>query len=199
LLVIDGSPGLPAGSIDAITNTLKSELPRSVSMRMAFFDAEAASGQKGGAEVRKSGSEILQVRPRTPLREVLASSISLFGSGAAAGDIVLIVHEESYPSSISAKRLVESAQQAEIGVYAILLAEPTENPGMVRRVGQAFRSAALWLVEGLLDEPRNPKRKTAALLKEIAEGTRGYTCAVTDETSANACAATIVSRLRDRE
>ena len=140
--------------------------------------------------------------PRMPLREALQICFAELAAlpPETAKVMVIIVHEESYPSWISAQRLVESARKAGARVYVISLAKrsSSERLGFLRRTERTLRDGMVWMIEGFIDVLLPPRCSTSNMLKNLSVLSGGRFCTARNEFAVLACADEIAAGIFER-
>lgn len=192
ILVADGTPGWQTQQVDKILDVLDAALVSSRELLVTRFDAEPMP-QRGFA-VRGRHQDLVVAQPRTSMRETMEIGLALLKETPSPHVMVVIAHEQFYPSSVPMSRLLELARRSDTRVHTIHLAsnhdQSMEHPRFVQRI----RNGAVWAVERLAFRERAfSSRDTARLMKSISDATGGTACVAEDERTGIACADMIVS------
>ncbi len=200
IIVAEGSSGWQGEAANDIVGELKAVLGSCHALQVARFDAGPAL--QLGFTVEGARRDLVMVRPRTPMREAMETAFALLISAPSPRTMVVIAHEQFYPTTVSTGRLLELSRRSETKVHTIHLVSNRDKGGVFRRLGRSLRNGIVWLVETLgLEERGYSARDTSRLLKRMADATGGNACvAAADEASgitcADAIAAEIVGRTR---
>jgi hypothetical protein len=173
---------------------LKAELGPCYTVREAWFDAEPALHSRFSMK----GDDSMLVRARTPMRDAMETGLARLIDAPRPRTMVVIAHEQFYPTAVSTGRLIELTRLSETKVHTIHLAS---NPGKRRlfhRFGASLRGGAVWLVETSMGERGYAHRDTARLLKLFADETGGSACEATGERVAHDCARAVAAKIVNR-
>ena len=113
--------------------------------------------------------------------------------------MVVIVHEQYYPSSLSKDRLLELARRSKTTVHTIHLSSTRETAGVSRKVRRLLSNGIVWLVETLgMQERGYSSLDTARVLKMMAEKTGGTACEISGEKTWTQCARAVAAEIAMR-
>ena len=113
--------------------------------------------------------------------------------------MVVIAHEQYYPSSLSKDRLLELARRSETTVHTIHLSSMRVTAGVCRKVRRSLGNGIVWLVETLgMQERGYSARDTARVLKMISDATGGTACEISGEKTWTQCARTVAAEIAMR-
>jgi hypothetical protein len=109
--------------------------------------------------------------------------------------MVIIVHEESYPSWVYTKWVMESVRQSGVRIYAISLAKRSsgERLGLFLRTGRALRDGMVWMIEGFMEALPPTRRSTSNMLKILSASSGGRFFTAGNEFAVLACAGEITA------
>lgn len=187
IVVMEGSPGQQGEAASKIVGTLKTVLGCRHALQVVRFDAEP--GLQSRLTVKGANRDLMAVEPRTPMREAIEAGLIRLITVSSPRTMVVIAHEQFYPTTVSKDRLLELARRSEAKIHAIYLASSRDKPGALRRFGRSLRNGIVWLVEVIILEERGySARDTSRLLKFMADATGGKYCVATDESSGIVCA-----------
>jgi len=175
ILVADGSSEWRGQAADRIVGELKAALGPCHALHVARFDAEPTL--QLGFAVRGTNRDLVVVRPRTPMREVMEAGFAQLMGVPRPHTMVVVAHEQFYPTTVSTSRLIELARRSQTKVHTIHLAPGRAKGGIFRRLGRSLRDGIVWVIEALaLEERGYSARDTARMLEVIADSTGGTTC-----------------------
>lgn len=187
ILVVDGSSQWPGQAANEIVAEFQAMLGPCHALQVARFDAEPVL--QHGISATGVNRDLVVVRPRTPMREAMEAGFARLIDVPSPHAMVVIAHEQFYPTSVSQGRLVELARRSETTVHAIHLASSRAQGGVFRRLRRWLGNGIVWLIETLaLEERGYSARDTAHLLKIMADATGGRSCTAADEQTRITCA-----------
>lgn len=194
IVVADGSSDWPAQAADSIVTRLKSRIGPCYMVEVARFNAGPAL--RLGFALKGSERDLVMVKPRVPLRDMMEEGLSSLIAYPRPRAMVVIAHAQTQPTSVSAGRLLELAQQSAIRVHTIHLASSHRERGVFRRLTQPANTGISHLAQKLGQaEAGYSASDTARLLKRVADGTGGTACSAEGETTQIACADAIAEDL----
>lgn len=197
VLVADGSSGWQGEAAIKIVDELNATLDSKRALREARFDAEPTP--QLGFTVKGARRDLVMVRPRTPMREAMETGFTWLITVPRPRTMVVIAHEQFYPTKVSTGRLIELARRSGTKVHTIHLASSRGEAGVFRHLGRSLKNGIVWFAEVLvLDERGYSARDTERLLKLMADSTGGKECVAADERSGIACADAIAGELVGR-
>lgn len=194
ILVADGGSGWPGQAANEIVAELRAVVGSCHGLQLARFDAEPVL--QHGFSVSGANRDLVVVRPRTPMREVMEAGLVRLRAAPPPRTMVVIAHEQFYPTTVSVHRLIELARRSETRVYSIHLASKRSGGGGFRRLGRSLRNGIVYLVEALgLEERGYSARDTERLFRVMAEATGGKLCIAAGERAAIDCAKLVASEI----
>jgi hypothetical protein len=116
----------------------------------------------------------------------------------AAGQrtMIVIAHEQFYPSAMSSGRLVELARLSNATIHTVEVQGAPARSGAFRRFGGALRDGLIWLFEAIgEDEHGYSAAHTARLLKRLSAETGGQSCVVRGDSKPGRCLEIVTARL----
>jgi hypothetical protein len=196
VVVADGSRSWSGVEADATVEQLQFELDSKWSVHVARFDSERT--QDGDLVVAGSNRDLVQVRPRTPMKEAIALTLNDPAVRDRVSAMVVIAHAQVTPTYVETDRLIESLRRSGIQVYAIHLSG-RKRPSAFRRLGYAVTAGTVWIIQALIEEDREAQssKTTAGTLKFMSGETGGLSCAAPDRRAALGCAETIATRINE--
>lgn len=133
-----------------------------------------------------------------PMRDTMEASLVQLLDALSPRTMVVIAHEQFYPSSVSTG-LLELARLSKTRVHTIHLPSRRERVGMLGRIGRSLRNGTVWLIENLAVEERGySARDTARLLKIMADSTGGTACVAGGERTFGECARAVAAEIGSR-
>jgi len=194
VVVVDGTSEWPGRAANRIVGELKLELGSRHPLQVARFDAKPAP--QLGFTVKGANRDLVKVRPRTPMREAMAAGFARLISAPNPRTMVVIAHEQLYPTTVSTDGLIELARRSGTKVHTIHLASNRAQGGVPRRLGRSLKNAIVWLVEALVLKERGySSRDTARLLKAMADATGGKACVAGGERTGSDCAKSVAAEI----
>jgi hypothetical protein len=192
ILVADGSPGWESQQADKILGELNALLDSSPALQVASYDAEPMS--EPGFAVSGANRDLVMVKPRTPMRDAMEMGFALLMEAPRPHTMVVIAHEQFYPTSVSTSRLLELARRSEARVHTIFLTSSPDQARASCRLGRHLRSGVVWVVERIaLRQRAYSVRDTSRFLKAMSDATGGTSCVAEDERTGIACADVIAT------
>ena len=190
VVVVDGSSAWPGQAANKIIDQLAALLGPGFRLAVARFDAEPALQR--GFSVRPRNRELVVVRPRTPLREAMEEGFLWLMDAHRPHLMIVIAHDQFYPTTLSEGRLLELARSSQTTVHAIQLSSDRSRGGASRRPVSWLKNAAACLVERVaLRERSYSTRDTGRLLNGMASATGGNICIAKGEQGGIDCASSI--------
>ncbi len=197
ILVADGSSNWAGEAANRVVGEFKALLGSCHPLQVARFDAEPVL--QHGFSVTGANRDLVVVRPRTPMREAMEASLARLIDAPRPHTMVVLAHEQFYPTTVSTGRLLELARRSETQVHTIHLLSSRERVGVFRRLGRSLRNGIIWLVEALgLEERGYSARDTARLLQVMVDATGGQACVTGDERTGIDCARLIAAEIVSR-
>jgi hypothetical protein len=194
ILVADGSSEWPGQAVNRIVGELKAALGSCHALQVARFDAEPTL--QLGFTVRGTNRDLVVVRPRTPMREVMEAGFAQLIGVPSRHIMVIMAHEQFYPTTVSTSRLIELARRSETKVHTIHLASGRAESGIFRRLGRTLRDGIVRLIKALgMEERGSSPRDTERLLQVMADATGGKACIAADEHTRIECARSIAAAI----
>jgi hypothetical protein len=197
IVVSEGSSGWAGQSAEKIIGDLKSLTGSCHALEVIRFDAEPAL--QHGFLITGARRDLVVVRPRTPMKDTMEVAFAGLMHSPTPHTMVVIAHEEFYPSSVSKGRLLELAHHSETTVHTIHLSSRRERIGAFRRLVRSLRNGAVWVVGRVGLEVRGySARDTARLLESMAGATGGTACAIGEQQTSADCATIIAAEIVGR-
>jgi hypothetical protein len=194
ILVADGGAEWPGQAASRIVGRLRALLGSCHALQIARFDAEPVL--QHGFSMSGDSRDLVVVKPRTPMRGAMEWGFVRLLAAPGARTMVVIAHEQFYPTTVSVDRLIELARRSETKVHSIHLASVQCRGGVFRRLGRSLRSGIARLAETLaLEERGYSARDTERLLNLMAEATGAKACIAAGERTAIECAEAIASEI----
>jgi hypothetical protein len=194
ILVADGSSDWPGQAASRIAGELKVELDSCRRLEMARFDAGPVL--ETSFAVTGENRDLVMVKPRTPMREAMETGFLWLIDAPSPHTMVVIAHDQFYPTSLSPDRLLDLARRTETKVHTIHLESTPTRREVFRRLGRSLRQRLVWGVEVLgLGERGYSPADTARLLKVMADATGGKTCVATGERAGIDCARLVATEI----
>src|SRR5581483_1116085 len=176
VLVVDGSSAWPGQAANRISDQLVALFGPRVRLAVARFDTEPTL--QSGFSVRPQNRELVVVRPRTPLREAMEEGFVWLMEAHRPHFMIVIAHDQFYPTSTSKGRLLELARSSDTRVHAIQLSSDRSAEGGSRRPVSWLKSATAGLLERVaLRERSYSTRDTERLLDALTDAQGGNDCA----------------------
>lgn len=192
VLVADGNSEWSGQAASRIVDELKLELGVCLRLEVARFDAAPVLQHRFA--VKGVNRDVIVVKPRIPMREVMEAGFNWLIDTPGPHTMIVIAHEQFYPTTVSQGRLLELARCTRTIVHTIHLASTSTRSGVFRRLGRSLRNEAVWTSEVLgMGEGGYSARDTARLLKVIADGTGGKACVANGERAAIDCARSVAA------
>ena len=195
-VAVDATPGWYSRAIGSVLRPADPGRDPHLSARFAAFDQE-----REGPQPEFSGAEVLQMPPETPLREVVDACIGQLAGAAPESlrGVIVVAHEESFPSWMTAKELMESAEKSRVRIHAISLARRNagKRENVFQRAGRALVEAVCWLGDGVLEGSSHSRSDTTDMLKRLADSTGGRFCPAASESDIVECADGISAAIRN--
>jgi hypothetical protein len=193
IVVADGSRAWQGQTAKQAVVALKAELGPCYAVREAWFDAEPALHHRF-----RNQSEQPMVTARTPMRDAMEAGLARLIDAPRPHTMVVIAHEQFYPTAVSTSRLLELTRGSETRVHTIHLASGPGKRGLFRRFGASLRGGAVWLVETSMGERGYANRDTARFLTLLADESGGSACEASCERAAYDCAKSIAAEIMNR-
>jgi hypothetical protein len=194
ILIADGSDGWVGQTANAIIGEITASLGANHVLQVVRFDAEPVLQNE--ACMRGSDLDSFFIRPRTPMRDTMEAAFARRLDAPGPRTVVVIAHEQFYPSSVSTDRLLDLARRSEATVHTIHLSSTRETSGVSRKVRRSLSNGIVWLVETLgMQERGYSARDTARLLKIMADATGGTSCETNGELTWTHCARTVAAEI----
>jgi hypothetical protein len=197
-VVTDGGAGMQGHDADRQGGHFEPAPGSCQAVRVLRFDAEPASA----AEVSVEGmnADLVVLRPRTPMREAIVSGIEWLKDMPEPHTMIVIAHEQFYPTAVSADDLVKLAYDTQTTIHTVHIASRQRSGGILRRLGRALKDSSTRLAEATEeDEHSDSSFSTARLLKRLAGATGGHACAAADGVGEAACQDSIASATGNSE
>jgi len=195
VVVADARSDWHGVATNRIVTELTAKLGRSQSVQVVRFDAEPAFQNE--QTVEGANRDLIVVRPRMPLKEVIEKGLLALITIPGPRTMIIVGHDQLYPSIVSADRLWDLARQWEIQVHTIYVGSNGKEIG-VRRLGRGMRN----LFKPDSKEPGESARDTRRFLRLMADVTGGEACVANDGATGIAAAdaiATEVLKIPGRE
>jgi len=197
IIVAEGSSGWQGETANKIVGELKAALGSCQALQVVRFDAEPAG--QADFTVEGANRDLVMLKPRTPMRDAMETGFTRLAAAESSRTMVVMAHEQFYPTAVSTGGLFKSAQISETTVHTIHLASSRDDGGVFRRLGRTLKNGVVWLVEALITEDRRySARDTSRLLKRMADATGGKACVAADEPSGIACVDAIAAEIASR-
>jgi hypothetical protein len=195
VIVADGSRSWSGVEADATIDQLRREFGSKWSLHVARFDADTLQGES--LKVGGLNRDLVQVRPRTPMKEAIALTLDGIAVRERVAAMVVIAHAQISPTYVRTDRLIELLKRSEIPLYTIHLSDRQKRPGALRRLGHVVTGGTVWIVQALIEEDREAQsaKTTARTLRSMSSETGGLSCAAPDRGAALGCAETIATRI----
>ena len=199
IVVADGNAGWQGAAANGVVEELKAGLDSCHELRVARFDAEPQL--HFGFTVEGDNRDLIEVRPHTPMAEVMEWAFNFLMDTPRPRTMVVIAHEQFYPSMVSPARLLGLARRSETTIHTIHLTAPKEHIRLFPRLGRAIRNGAGRLFDAFVveDELSYSAVETARMLKEIADATGGKACVTDRERTGIDCAQSITAEILSPE
>lgn len=192
IVIADAAPGRESQESIKILGELNAKLDSSPALQVASYDAEPMSEQ--GFAVGGANRDLVMLRPRTPMRDAMEIGFAALMEAPRPHTMVVIAHEQFYPTSVSTGRLLELAQRSGARVHTILLTSSPDQATEGRGLGRHLRTGVVWVIERIaLRQRAYSVRDTARFLKTMSDTTGGKSCVAEDERTGMACAETIAA------
>jgi hypothetical protein len=188
LIVAQARPDWYGVATNRIAAQLTAVLGLRQSVQVIRFDAEPVLQQEQTIEGAKR--DLVVVRPATPLKDAMETGLLALIAIPAPRTMIIVAHDQLYPSILSDDRLWDLARQWQIQVDTIYLGSNNKETG-VRRLGRRIRGM-------FKPDPirGGSTRQTRSFLRLMADVTSGEVCVANDErtgiSAANAIAAQIL-------
>jgi hypothetical protein len=194
-LIVDGSSSWSGVAAGEIANRITSALGACQSVYIARFDADQPDSTGSGVD-HKTG--IISLPPRTPMKDAIAYSLEEIGKISGSHTVVVVAHDQFYPTLQSTSRLLSSAQQLKATAHTIHLESRGTKGNVFRRFGRALADGTIWVIEALSaqDAEAYSAGETASTLNQLAQGTGGKACIAIDRESGIHCANAIADQLK---
>ncbi len=138
----------------------------------------------------------LAVRPRRAMRDTMEIGFTWLQRAAGQRTMIVIAHEQFYPSAITSRRLVELARASNATVHTVEVQGTPGKGGAFRRLGAAVRDGVIWLFEAFgEDEHSYSAGHTSRLLKRLSAETGGQSCVVGGDSKQGRCLEIVTARL----
>jgi len=200
-LVIDGSSGWYKEATRAAVTLFQTKLQRKDHFQIAVFDSDPRDGNTLNSP--PLDNYFFPLPAREPMREAIERCLNDFKqySSAISKVIIILVHDESYPSWISHKQLLESSRKSGSIIYGVMLSarNKDERESSMHRVWRTISAGIVWILDGLSEGPDSSRKNTYDLLKTLSVATGGITCSANNKTAILECAKSISEKLLSAE
>jgi hypothetical protein len=177
---------------ERIVDELGRVLCPSQTVRVVRFDAEPTFQNE--RTIQGANPDLMIVRPYTPLKEAIEMGLRELVTIPGRRDMIVVAHDQAYPSSVSTDSLWELARQWEIHVYTIHLATG-DNETRVRRLGRRLRNGISGAFKRGPDQQGNSAHDTRRFLHFMADATGAKACVANDENTGTAAAHAIADEI----
>jgi hypothetical protein len=199
----DDSKGRPPGTIVVVagarqdrhgvaTNRIVSDLTAELgpwqSVQVVRFDAEPVLQNE--YTVEGANRDLVVVKPRTPLKDAMEAGLLALITIPGPRGMIIVAHDQLYPSIVSADRLWDLARQWDIQVHTIYLGS-NANETAVRRLARRMRNVFNQDSKEHGESPRDTRR----FLHLMADVTGGEACVANDEATGIAAANAIAVKV----
>lgn len=188
IVVAEASQDRHGVATNRIVSELTAALGPSQSIQVVRFDAEPTLQNE--QTVQGLNRDLVVVTPRMPLKDVVEKGLLALIDIPGPRTMIIVGHEQLYPSIVSADRLWALARQWKIQVHTIYVGSDDKETG-VRRLGRRMKNA----FKQDPKEPRESARDTRRLLHLLADVTGGEACVANDEATGIAAADAIASEI----
>jgi hypothetical protein len=197
VVVADGSRTWSGAASDAIIERLRSELGQSWSVHVARFDVEPS----GPPEIALKGSnkDLVQVRPRTPMKEAIALAMNERAHVDGLSAIVVIARGQLYPTYVRTEKLASALRQSNLPVYTIHLTGVKHRGNVLRRICRGISTGAAWAIEALIEEDREvySTKDTGRVLNMLSDATGGKAYTALNQQTGLLCATSVAGRITE--
>ena len=191
IVVAEGSRDRHGVATNRIVDEVTAALGRWQSVQVLRFDAEPTLQNENTVE--GVNRDLVVVTPRMPLRDVVEKGLLALITIPGPRTMIIIGHDQLYPSIVSADRLWELARQWNVQVHTIYVGSNDKETG-VRRLGRRMKNA----FKQDPKEPRESARDTRRFLHLMANVTGGEACVANDEATGIAAANAIATEILKR-
>ncbi len=197
IMIADGSVGWAGKTANGIIGEIAASLDSSHVLQTVRFDAEPVL--QHAFYTRRSELDLVSIRPRTPMRDSMEAAFARLLDVPGPRTMVVMAHEQYYPSSVSIDRLLELARRSETTVHTIHLSSMRETAGVCRNVRRPLSNGIAWVVATLgMQERGYSARDTARVLKMMSDATGGTACEISREKTWTQCARTVAAEIAMR-
>lgn len=191
IVVAEGSQDRHGVATNRIVDDVTAALGRWQSVQVLRFDAEPTLQNENTVE--GVNRDLVVVTPRMPLKDVVEKGLLALITIPGPRTMIIVGHDQFYPSIVSADRLWELARQWNIQVHTIYVGSDDKET-RVRRLGRRMKNA----FKQDPKEPRESARDTRRFLHLMADVTGGEACVANDEATGIAAAHAIATEIRKR-
>jgi hypothetical protein len=188
IVVAEASQDRHGVATNRVVSELTAALGPSQSVQVVHFDAEPTL--QSGRTVQGINRDLVVVTPRMPLKDVVEKGLLALITIPGPRTMIIVGHEQLYPSIVSADRLWELARQWNIQVHTIYVGSNDKETG-VRRLGRRIKNA----FKQDPKEPRESARDTRRFLHLMADATGGEACAANNEATGIVAANAIATEI----
>ena len=188
IVVAEASQDWHGVATNRIVSELTAALGPSQSVEVVRFDAEPTLQNE--QTVQGMNRDLVVVTPRMPLKDVIEKGLLALIEMPGPRTMIIVGHEQLYPSIVSADRLWELARQWNIQVHTIYVGSNDKETG-VRRLGRRIKNA----FKQDPKEPRESARDTRCFLHLMADATGGEPCVANNEATGIAAANAIATEI----
>ena len=188
VVVAEGSQDSHGAATNKIVSELTVALGRWQSVQVVRFDAEPTLQNE--TTVEGVNRDLVVVSPRMPLKDVAEKALLALITIPGPRSMIIVGHDQLYPSIVSVDRLWELARQWNIQVHTIYVGSNDKETG-VRRLGRRMRNA----FKQDPKEPRESARDTRRFLHLMADATGGEACVANNEATGIAAANAIATEI----
>ena len=197
IMIADGSVGWAGQTANDIMGEITASLGASHVLQAVRFDAEPVLQHVFCT--RRSELDLVSIRPRTPMRDSMEAAFARLLDVPGPRTMVVIAHEQYYPSSLSTDRLLELARRSKTTVHTIHLSSMGETAGFSRKVRRWLSNGIAWVAATLgMQERGYSARDTARVLKMMSDATGGTACEISREKTWTQCARTVAAEIAMR-
>jgi hypothetical protein len=185
VVVSDGSSGWAGQTATRVAEGLKGSEPGCREEEIVAFDAEPR--------------DLVSGRPRIPMRDAMEAAFVHLAETPGPRTMVVVAHEQFYPSAISSGRLLDLARRTNTTVHTIYLSRKPDKEGFGTRLNRTMRNRFVWFVEEfVVDERGHSARDTERFLNRIAAATGGTACAADEDDRKSDCVGRVRAALTPR-
>ncbi len=174
------------------TNRIVSELTASLhgwqSVQVVRFDAEPTLENE--QTIEGVNRDLVVVRPRMPMKDVIEKGLLALITIPGPRRMVIVAHDQLYPSIVAADRLWDLARQWDIQIHTIYVGSDHKEIG-VRRLGRRMKD----IFRPDSKPTGESARDTSRFLHLMADVTGGEACVANDEATGIAAANAIAAKI----